>query len=227
MAIHEEDLSDSARSFQEVVAPVVSEWIGGELVSNEGVMESETAERLDQESGIDVWRFEQGQGTVAVASRIQFGDNSLDRNDVPWNTFTVRYERSSGVETEFQKRKRDLRRPENLVPYYTVQAYLTEPEGEIFSIGMVDTQSLIHFIEENLEGREDERNQPGLGTQKVYESNIPDRWAKFYWVKWWYLLEFTALGNVRTWPKNEPYNSRTLDRYLNTTFADFGSRGES
>lgn len=226
MAIHETDLSDSARSFQSVVAPIVSDWIGGELVSNEGVMDSETADRLDRESGIDVWKFEQGEGTVAVASRIQFGENAIDdREDAPWNTFTVRYERSSGVDTEYQKRKRDLRRPENLLPYYTVQAYLTEPEGEIFSIGMIDTESLIRFIEENLEGNENERNRVGYGTQKAPEPEIPDRWAKFYWVKWWYLLEFTALGNVRTWPKRGPYDKAVLDRYLNSSLAEFGLGG--
>lgn len=219
----EDDLGDSAESFEKVVSPIVEDWIGGELKSTEGFMDDEIATRLDQDSGIDVFKFAgEGGGTVGVASRVQFGDAALDMYNSPWNTFTVRYERSSGVDTEYQKRKREMYSPAPISPYYTVQAYLTEPCGDLISVSMVETERLIRFCEDNLEGTDVGYKGGGYGNRQAQDEDIPDRWARFYWVKWWYLIERTTVG-PRTWPVGEPYDEGVLNQYINSSFDDFSS----
>lgn len=213
-----EDLSKTAKSFKKVVAPVVSEWVSGDLVSNEESMDPRMANRFDRDSGIDVWNFKGGGGTVGVASRIQWGGSVLDKNNQPQGTFTVRYARSSGAETEYQKRKKEIFSPAPISPFYTVQAYLTEPVGDPICIAMVETEKLIRFIMDEMEGKEESLSNPGYGINRSNDS--PDRWADFYWVKWWHLDVHTTVG-VRTWPSSKPYDEEAIASLTNTSLDEF------
>lgn len=59
------------------------------------------AHDLDMKAGIDAWQLVDNVGARGIASRVQFDTKS-------WDTFTIRYIRASGAETEFAKRLRAL-----------------------------------------------------------------------------------------------------------------------
>ncbi|MBU1289908.1 hypothetical protein KKG85_01550 [Patescibacteria group bacterium] len=76
-----------------------------------------------------------------IASRVQFGNTD-------WKSFTVRYKRSSGATTEYEKRKLAIYGDRGLLyPYLTVQAYVKE-NNEFMSAGVIKTKDLFNCLDD-------------------------------------------------------------------------------
>lgn len=158
------DLNASARKFVDVVWPKIqSPWFdGGEIAPVEAVSEEDFADQLDQLAGIDYWVVKSDEGMRGIASRVQ------DFRDM--STFTVRYERESGVDTEYQKRKQALEN-DYLRPYWTIQAYVWN--GKLDNAAIARTDDLIRYI-----------NRGELGSHYGTNGTRARGAAKFYHVHW-------------------------------------------
>jgi len=138
----EHDLSRSAAAFKDIVWPQISPWFGGGVLQTvEAVTASQMAKDLDILAGIDAWHV---NGAVrGIASRIQFGSHA-------WDTFTVRLKRSSGVQTEYEKRLMAITSSGGwLYPHITVQAYINQ--DALLSAAACETRDLILFIRDKPE----------------------------------------------------------------------------
>lgn len=160
------DLGKSAKQFVDIVWPnVTDEWFGGgDVAPVEAVSEEDFADKLDQLAGIDYWVVQSDEGMRGIASRVQsgkYGDMS---------TFTVRYRRKSGVDTEFQKRKQAIEN-DYLYPYWTIQAYVQR--GKVDNAAVVRTDDLIRYIDRG----ELDVHYGENGTQT-------DGAARFYYIHW-------------------------------------------
>lgn len=118
--------------------------IKGEMIVDIETNDSRLGELFDQYSGIDAIQVVNKQlRTIAV--RVQWGK--------AWNTFTIRYKRSSGAATEYQKRAEAILSGKGfLYPYLTVQAYLDRRDNAstVLSCCVVKTIDLYGFIFENM-----------------------------------------------------------------------------
>lgn len=154
------DSSDSAYAFKTLVWPIVRDWIGGgKLVQMESVTDSKFANLLDMNAGIDAWQVHQN-GMRGIASRIQVADR-------PFNTFTIRESRDSGVMTDYDKRRIAIEsKGIFLYPNIMVQAYLESWCGPVISVGMAETIDIIDYI------------------QKQDPPILPTSNAKFYVCSW-------------------------------------------
>ena len=154
-----DDLKKTNSLFTEHIAPALIRKAGGKFTAVEGV-DDPMSEDFDRLAGIDYW-FRSNDGQIyGIASRVQVADKN-------WRTFTVRFERGSGYETEYEKRLRSIKSG-SLSPAITLQAYIVD---DSLYIGLVRTETLIRHIEEG------ER-------YKVGRVNEGGRWAKFYIVDW-------------------------------------------
>ena len=123
----------SAQQFTDVVWPNMAPLLGGgHVIPVEAVTNSLMAQTLDTLGGVDLWWVHQQQ-IFPVASRVQYGHQS-------WNSFTVRYSRSSGRPTEYHKRLQSLRTG-SIYPKLTIQAYVNN--GHLMAAAAVDTKHLI------------------------------------------------------------------------------------
>lgn len=114
---------------------------GGEMQVVEAVTAGGMAKDLDALAGIDAWHIcRDGGGIRGIASRVQSGNKA-------WNTFTIRYSRVSGAETEFTKRTRALVDTDRgwLYPHLTAQAYVNESRDELLSCAVVRTRDLYTY----------------------------------------------------------------------------------
>jgi hypothetical protein len=140
------DLSDSVFDFQRLVKPKIAElnFMRGEIISIEIVTDVKfkyLANKFDQLSGIDAWQIVEPEGIKGIASRIQWGLK-------PWNTFTIRYQRCTGRETEYNKRKKAMDSGDWLYPFYTIQAYIeTRRIGKLISLAIAKTKDIFAMIE--------------------------------------------------------------------------------
>lgn len=132
-----DDLRDSRTRFEEIVWPEINGWFGDdpELHRTED-QPGALREDFDRISGVDYWAVEQGAGMVSIASRVQTYDET---------TFTVRYSRGTGNDTEYQKRMRQLNSHYEL-PTYTVQAYVDATLRVLRNVAAVRTRSLYEYI---------------------------------------------------------------------------------
>ncbi|MBA7512959.1 hypothetical protein ES705_04968 [subsurface metagenome] len=110
---------------------------GGEIYPIEGI-NIKILQILDMVCGIDyIWvRDKKVRG---IASRVQWGHN--------YDTFTIRYERKSGTETEYKKRLEAIKEKESFRPYLTMQMYCdNEKENELESLAIIKTEDLFEII---------------------------------------------------------------------------------
>jgi hypothetical protein len=184
----EDDLEDSSIDFRQKVAPVLEKWANSRSVSVEAVTDSDMADELDQTAGVDSWSIKHDEIVRGVASRVQYV--SRLPFDTPPDTFTVRKERQSGTQTEFEKRLNAIRKG-GLFPHWTTQAYLDKPRGELLSLGRVRTQDLIEHINSGSEDNND------------YNVIRPPREASFFAVPWWRLEDIGIGVRTMTPYKNE------------------------
>jgi hypothetical protein len=94
---------------------------------------------MDQCAGIDVVGLKNGH-VSGIAMRVQ--PISKDKN--PWNTFTIRYERRTGNDTEYEKRMVEMRE-DYMHPTFTAQSYHTGEQMR--SACIMKTKDLYDFID--------------------------------------------------------------------------------
>jgi hypothetical protein len=130
--------------FRDRVAPLLERhFLFGKVISAEEVTDKrDFVRQLDILAGIDAWHIIDGYGMRGIASRVQECDPS-------WDTFTIRWDRSNGIETERHKRLRAIHNKAEglLLPHITVQAYVTP---ETVRIGLVNTEALFLQAENHL-----------------------------------------------------------------------------
>ena len=92
-------------AFVDKAKPIIAKLLkGGEIMQVEGD-DNEVCKMLDMTCGTDYFQVYNSLGLAwGVASRVQ----SINIGGRPFNTFTVRKARESGVETEYEKRKRAI-----------------------------------------------------------------------------------------------------------------------
>lgn len=133
----EDDLATSTRQFKEIVWPEIRGWFGEDpmLHAAEG-RDDALYEAFDQISGVDFWLVDCKAGMASIASRVQKCDET---------TFTIRHSRSSGVDTEHQKRMRQLHSDYEL-PTWTVQAYVDPVLEMLRNAAACRTDDLFQYI---------------------------------------------------------------------------------
>lgn len=134
-----DDMRDSTDHFRDIVWPELRNWFGEEvsLHTTEG-RRDELACDMDRIMGVDYWAVQGDAKMVSIASRVQ------PQYDL--TTFTIRYSRSSGVDTEYQKRMVQLKSDAGL-PIYTLQAYVDPVLGVLQNAAIVKTEDLYHYID--------------------------------------------------------------------------------
>ena len=136
------DFKDANADFAGFKTELMSH-IKGDLVNIE-TNDSQLANMFDQYSGVDAFQIINKQ-LRGVAIRVQWGN--------AWNTFTIRFKRSSGTKTEYQKRCEAIFTDVGyLYPYLTIQAYL-DTRGEatrILSCCAIKTKDLYQYLAINM-----------------------------------------------------------------------------
>lgn len=138
------DLSASTLAFTSVVWPALSRLVrNGEFIPVEASTASGLARDFDVLAGIDAWQ-KLPDGMRGIACRVQ-------SCRVPWDTFTIRYERDSGAETEYAKRLRAIQDREGgwLYPHLTIHGYVSDADGSLLSAAVVRTCDLFAFAAEH------------------------------------------------------------------------------
>jgi len=97
---------------------------------------------FDKYSGVDAIQITNDNQIRGIAMRVQYGN--------AWNTFTIRYKRTSGAKTEYEKRV-DALENEKAYPHLTVQCYLSNDGETILSVGIIRTRDLYKQIQERPE----------------------------------------------------------------------------
>lgn len=146
MANWAKDLSDSNFDFMRLVWDKIKDYCGGGVITPvEIIQDNDIARQLDILAGIDIWQAVSNYGVRGIASRVQW----ISKLFKPYNTFTIRYIRDSGAETEFVKRSRAIKNGDCIYPYYTCQAYISEPHktGEFLSCAVAKTTDIFDAIE--------------------------------------------------------------------------------
>jgi hypothetical protein len=140
------DLTKSHRAFVDLVWPEIVPCLrGGSFMAVEGTATDELRRSLDELAGIDAWHIANGCGMRGIASRVQFGPEA-------WDTFTIRYQRDSGNETEWAKRLSALddRSGGWLLPALTIHAYCTDDGATLIGAALVRTADLFTYARSHL-----------------------------------------------------------------------------
>ena len=121
--------------------------INGLMTKGDRLIEIESSSNpilnmFDQHSGVDAIQITKDKQIRGVALRVQYGN--------AWDTFTIRYRRSSGAKTEYEKRVEALQN-EKMYPQLTIQCYLSEDGSKILSVGIIKTRDLYEQLERNNE----------------------------------------------------------------------------
>lgn len=133
--------------------------------------DEEICKMLDQTCGIDYFILTSEKHTYGVAWRCQFVNQLTGKND--YHTFTIRYKRSSGIKTEYEKRKEAIKL-DSIYPFYVAHAYADEQTNEILRLAVTTTEDEIAYCENELCPKETKRS-----TNKEDNS-----WADFYYIQW-------------------------------------------
>lgn len=117
---------------------------------------------LDKKSGIDYLIKTKDNHLTTLASRIQYNSN--------FKSFTIRYTRTQGFATEYEKRIHEI---DNglLYPKYTLQVF--EIDDKIASYCFVDTKLFYDYVRNNLEDLEIKKAPDGNTFIIVKFKNIP------------------------------------------------------
>ncbi len=136
------NLSASAADFVHTVWPAIQHDPlvgGGKIRPVEANAARDFKDELDLLAGIDAWQVMNQPGAIrGLASRVQWTEENH-------RSFTTRYARPSGAETEYQKRLMALnaRQDGYVFPHLTVQAFLTGQGGRLRSAAVVKTEDLM------------------------------------------------------------------------------------
>lgn len=135
-------ITNTRRDFEEVVWPEIRHWFCDEpeqatLVNTEDGSD-ELNEQLDWTAGVDYCVFDGVAGFQTIAQRTQ--------PSYKYDTFTVRYSRASGRDTEHQKRVYQYRDARAMLPRWTVQAYIDPVLRELQTAAAVSTADLFEYV---------------------------------------------------------------------------------
>lgn len=168
-------LTASKLDFAKIVWPHIRIWFGdASLVPVED--NRQYPDDLDTLAGIDVL-VRRKDGIQTMATRVQWETKRCYR------TFTIRVARTSGEDTEFQKRLHEIMDDSLIYPFLTCQAYLSRRGGHLLRAGMAETKPMYLRINENI---------PYFETHPLYN---PSDSTKFYPVRWKWLRD----KDVRVW----------------------------
>lgn len=149
------DLTRSAKRFLDIVWPTMAPLCGGgAIMPVESSSSTDLKAAMDQLAGIDAWQLCKAEGRMrGLASRVQPSPFS-------YGTFTVRYTRTSGAETEYVKRKHTLELASEgwLWPWFTLQAYVHPHTHQLVAAAVVQTRELFWYIEEQLRLHPEDRD---------------------------------------------------------------------
>jgi hypothetical protein len=110
------------------------------LIHTEGLNDF-IARLLDKYSGIDAL-LKNEKDLAGVALRIQ------KHSEKNWKTFTIRYSRHTGTETEYEKRKRQIYNSyPSFYPHYTCQAYYSS-DNTLLGGAFVPTKDLFDIAKQ-------------------------------------------------------------------------------
>ena len=128
--------------FKQIINPILkSNNINVINVEDTSLCKSQSI--IDHGTGIDgiliVHKYHQIDIEYPVSLRIQIVDHM-------WNTYTIRYSRSNGMITEYDKLKMRMSVPGAMYPYWHIQSYVNFSTGEI-TIGICRIHNLVHLIE--------------------------------------------------------------------------------
>lgn len=137
------DLKWSSQAFIDLVWPKVSESVGGgELYPVEMSTDSRAfLSKLDQVAGIDGW-IVQNRHMFGIASRVQSAGDHL------YKTFTVRTKRPHGKpeDTEYEKRRNQIRTKGSVWPLWTCQAYIDRSTNTLVQAAIAKTEDVIDAV---------------------------------------------------------------------------------
>lgn len=135
------DFKDANRSWTSIKKEI-EKHIKGTLTDIE-TKDNELADMFDQYSGIDAVQVVNKQ-MRGVAMRVQWGAN--------YKTFSIRFKRKSGADTEYKKRTKAIFSNYGYwYPYLTIQIYLdNKKDNNILNVGVVKTLDLYQYIFENM-----------------------------------------------------------------------------
>jgi hypothetical protein len=135
-----QDWKKSSYLFREYVIPLLTTYLQrGYVVLAEDVDERrDFAAQLDQLAGIDAWHIIPDHAMRGIASRVQEMDS--------YDTFTIRWQRNNGKETERHKRLRAIHERHEgwLLPHLTCHAYVTP---RVIRVGVIPTERLFLEVE--------------------------------------------------------------------------------
>jgi len=130
-------MKDTVAALEKIKDDPLPKLISGRIHNVEGV-DNEVLIMMDQHSGIDYIR-ENEIGLQGIASRVQWGK--------AWDTFSIRTKRRTGAETEFEKRKKQIKH-NYFYPFFTLQAYFdNRSDNNLLSVGIIKTTELYNIIE--------------------------------------------------------------------------------
>lgn len=149
---YRKDLEDSIFEFNRVVMPVIGPIFGGrnyQYLPVEGSENDCLRSRLDELAGIDGYLVHNSILLRAMGLRNQW----IEPGAQPYNSFTVRTWRESGVATELYKRLMAIDNKELgfQYPHLTIQSYTELPrrQGRLISVAVTLTESLIRYAHKN------------------------------------------------------------------------------
>ena len=137
-------MSWSARQFLKHLKPRLEQFLeGSQIFHTEADPNAGLARAFDTVASIDAWIVQPNLGMCGLASRIQQVDINQHK---PYNTWTIRLERESGVRTEYDKlcyaRKHGF-----LYPYWSAQAYIHKYDDDrLLSFAVGKTTAILDAI---------------------------------------------------------------------------------
>jgi len=135
-------LEESNKAFLEVVWPIIKEVCGaGQIKPVEVIEDNDLAHDMDVKCGIDIWQTVEGEGCRGIASRVQWNKN--------FKTFTIRKEKTNGMKTEYEKRKKAIESGSYIYPYLTCQAYIKKEGFVLMGGAIARTTDIFRAIERN------------------------------------------------------------------------------
>lgn len=145
------DLNNSIIAIESIRKTILPKIIKGNILTVEGC-NNEILMLLDERSGIDYIRHD-NEGLQGIAARVQFGCS--------YESFTIRYKRTTGTMTEYEKRLKQIQQG-YFYPAFTLQAYFDSiKELNLLSISIMTTIDLFKELEENPKVITKSNNQDG------------------------------------------------------------------
>jgi len=200
------DLDKSAKAFIEIGWPRLKPIIGGKIIQIE-TLDGALATKLDMNAGVDAWHENDNGDMTSCAVRMQ---------EMDFHTFTVRYKRMGGSETEWPKRRKWLAGGQRtLGPTWTIQGYYQAKQ--LLRIGLIDTATLFNYMAPFEEDAVKFRMwEDGEGDTV----SAPCRRPKCYLQRvgysgtgnWFFVCDWSYLPTIKTWDLVEEQQKQEMRR---------------